>query len=323
MVWPHLVNIPLPPEDTLLGRPLLTLLIVALRLYLYIRWRKPQRTRGLHTHVSRGASSLLDSVTLRSWTTSSLRWHPLRALLRFGLGVRRPQGKDELDVIWQDHLDRIQCLKKALGLDAQKCPLCLSPIHPSCLLLLSRPCHHFPHSLLPGSKHLLFYQLPFPISRVRFWLRSSKVFSCLNPIDFNRSYVLNQLQGSRPLSPSDTESDTHTHTQLCPRIQSFCPTTKVAMKSSSIPPSQPLRCGFFFQHMSTQNAAGSCLPLLPLHKQHLTMHQGDQMSRFYRDSPTIWDFFLYRCLLPPTPVPIFHTCCLVTLQCVLWELLES
>uniref|UniRef100_A0A674J7A4 Ig-like domain-containing protein n=1 Tax=Terrapene triunguis TaxID=2587831 RepID=A0A674J7A4_9SAUR len=37
------------------------------------------------------------------------------------------------------------------------------------------------------------------------------------------------------------------------------------------------------------------------------------MSRFYRDSPDIWGFFLYRLLLPPTPVPIFHTCCLITL----------
>uniref|UniRef100_A0A8C3T5X9 Troponin I, fast skeletal muscle n=1 Tax=Chelydra serpentina TaxID=8475 RepID=A0A8C3T5X9_CHESE len=37
------------------------------------------------------------------------------------------------------------------------------------------------------------------------------------------------------------------------------------------------------------------------------------MSQFYRDSPDFWVFFLYRLLLPPRPVPIFHTCFLVTL----------
>lgn len=37
------------------------------------------------------------------------------------------------------------------------------------------------------------------------------------------------------------------------------------------------------------------------------------MSQSYGDSPDLGGFFLSRHLLLPTPVPILHTCCLVTL----------
>uniref|UniRef100_A0A674IUJ0 Plexin-A4 n=1 Tax=Terrapene triunguis TaxID=2587831 RepID=A0A674IUJ0_9SAUR len=43
--------------------------------------------------------------------------------------------------------------------------------------------------------------------------------------------------------------------------------------------------------------------------------QGDQMSRFYRDSPDIWGFFFIWAPITPHPNPIFHTCYLELMIC--------